>query len=321
MKKKIVCTISIMLISILCFADSLDDAVTKAINKLIPEDDMLIEVETPYYDDTFAASEFSVYLKYTIESAITDSGKNVFDYELNNLTESKIAEYFDSGFSMGTMWRTSDQTMPNGIISSTFSEKNNEVTIFFEYMQLLGSKKTTKVVVSTKNLPGLQYEPKNYELAQGVYMDIKEAELIAKRSPEKTIKITATMLDSDNKPVDTLYPDSIVHFRIVSPEKNAYITVQNITADKKTIWLVQNKLIHAGVPWNSPNFKPEDNVYGQETIYVYAATSPDGLPIPDMESEYIPGMITSATRGLMLDLSDDGIATGTVPLTYTIMER
>ena len=112
---------------------------------------------------------------------------------------------------------------------------------------------------------------------------------------------------------------------IGSPEKDAYIAILNISAEGKKFWLKfdkkgsTSKFIPAGETWESPDFRPIDNVYGAETIYIYAASSLKGLPIADSESHYLPETITTITRELMLDLSDDEVATGTFALSYTVL--
>lgn len=325
MIKKVLCALSVFICSTVCFADNLDDEVLKAISFLIPPDNVIVEVETPYYDKTLAASEFSVYLKNSIETVLSACGKELFDYDFNISAESKIAEYSDSGYSLRKASKLSQRKMPDGTLSTTFTEKNNTVTVFFDYGSFMGNKKTTKITVSTKDMPGLNYQPEKLEFAKTVYKDIENAKTVAKRNPETSIPITAALLDSQNNIADIIHPDSKVHFLIGSPEKDAYISILNINAEGKKFWLKFDKkgsvtkFIPAGEVWESPNFRPVNNVYGMETIYIYAASSPKGLPTADSESHYLPETITSITRELMLDLSDDEVSTGNFALSYTVL--
>lgn len=325
MIKKCFLCLYFFVLSAFCFANNLDDEILKAITFLIPENNLLIEVETPCYDETFAAAEFSEYLKDSIESVISTIGKELFDYDNNKSVESKIADYSDSGYLLSKTANISQRKMPDGTLSSTFSEKNNIVTIFFEYGKFDGTKKKIKTSISTKDLPGMKYQPDNLELARQVYADVENANKFAMRNTDKSISIVAALLDSEDNLVDIVYPDSRVHFVIGAPEKDAYVSILNISAEGKKFLLKLDKegsdttFIPAGETWESPNFKPVDNVYGQETLYIFAASTPKELPSSVSNLQYVPNMITSFTRELMFDLSDDKNATGTFALTYTVL--
>lgn len=307
-----------------CYAADLQEEVARALAKIIPQSDKIIQVETPVYKETDAASQFSSYLKNIIEISLTEQQKEEFDLKANFENEAFIAELNESGYKNPKASSWVERKMPDGQLRTEFIEKKNSVQISFLYRQFVGNSKRSQCTVSTKNLPGLTYQPENLELAKQLYSDVQNSQSVAKRTPEKSITIMAVMLDSENNMVDVLYPDSQVHFIIGSPEKNAYIAILNISAQGKKVWLKDKKgsatnFIPAGETWKSDYFHPVDNVYGTETIYIYAASSPEGLPTADSSKQYLPDTITSITRELMADLSTDEIATGNFALSYTVL--
>lgn len=323
MIKKFFCAFAVFVCSAFCFASNLDDEILKAIAFLIPKNNFLIEVGTPCYDETFAASEFSTYLKDSIETIISATGKELFDYDYNNLTESKIAEYSDSGYTLSKTAGVSQRKMPDGTLSSTFSEKNNTVTIFFEYGTFDGKKKKTKISVSTKDLPGLKYEPENLELAKQVYVDVKTAKNIAKTNPEKSITITAVMLDTENNMVNTLSPGDVLNFQI-NCDKDSFIAIMGIDANGNQYWLpVEDNFMEANVARRFPdgdvNYQVVDGVFGAEVLFIYAATSVDGLPTMVDEKKYQPNLITTTTRGFVATKKKQNMATGVFAIPYTVI--
>ncbi len=315
--KKIFFAVALLLFAPFTYADDLEDLVYDVVNKLIPENNDLIEVETPTYDETFAGSEFSVYLKETIEYVLSDCDKELFDMDMDSEWDASLADMFDSGYLSGKNSSVVSRKVKSGTLSTKFSKRKNRVDIVLTYYN--GTKKTKRISISASDIPDMEYEPENLEHAQKIYADVKQAESIAKRDKDKTIPICAAMLDSEKNMVDILYPSSRVSFMIGSPEKDAYIAVLNISAEGKKFWLIKNQFIPAGETWESPKFRPADNVYGQELIYVYAASSPDGLPTTDSDTEYLPDTITAGARELVFDNGGDDIATGVFAITYTVL--
>ncbi|MBP5175103.1 MAG: hypothetical protein ILP07_04210 [Treponema sp.] len=316
--KRLFCVAIFALCSLMVFAESFEDKVQGAISSLIPDNHQLIEVQTPVYDETFAASDFSDYLKETIECVLTDCGKDLFDMDMDSLWDEALANMSDIGYSMDVSLSGTERKAKSGTLSAKFSVKKKSVEILFAYYNGKNTRKK-RITISVNDIPDMECEPDNLELAQEVYADIKNAEAVAKRDKDKSIPIVAAMLDSDKNMVDVLYPYSRVSFMIGSPEKDAYIAVLNISAEGKKFWLIKNKFIPAGETWESPKFRPADNVYGQELIYVYAASSPEGLPTTDSDTEYLPDTITAGARELVMDCGEDDIATGVFAITYTVL--
>ncbi len=229
----------------------------------------------------------------------------------------------------GVPLKTRKMLQKKFVISGTYQQVEDNVEVFLFLKTSDGADfSSAKVIISMNevNKRKLTLYPQNVEQAKEIYSDIEDSKkTMAKRNPENSIPIVATLLDSENNIADIIYPDSKVHFLIGSPEKDAYIAILNISAEGKKFWLkfdkkgTNKKFIPAGETWRSPNFRPADNVYGMETIYIYAASSPEGLPNADSERQYRPKTITTITRELMLDLSDDEIETGTFALSYTVL--
>lgn len=301
--KKMYCLLALLICPFFCFADKLDDEVLNAIAFLIPENNTLIEVSTPYYDETFAASPFSKHLKQTIETMISAVGKELFDYDFNNITESKIADYSDSGYSISKNVDVSQRKMPDGTLSSTFTEKNNTVTIFFEYGSFTGKKKSTRISVPTKDLPGLKYKPENIQIAKELHKDIENAISVAKQNQDQTIEITAAMVDLDYDMVNILHPGDIVNF-IISCDIDCYIAIMGIDVNNNKYWLpVNDPFMKANEPRSFPDldvdYQITDGIFGSEVLFIYASDSPNGLPKATDDEKYQPNIITNTTRGFM----------------------
>ena len=316
--KNIFCAVMCAVFAPFVFAADFESEVQSVITSIIPSEHKLIEVQTPVYDETFAGSEFSVYLKDTLEYVLSDCDKEIFDMDMDGEWDAALADMFDSGYLSGKKSSGESRKIRDGILSTKFSRRKNRIDIILTYYNG-SSRKTKRISISVSDIPDMEYEPENLEHAQKIYADVKQAESVAKRDKEMSIPISAAMLDSEKNMVDIIYPSSRVSFMIGSPEKDAYIAVLNISAEGKKFWLIKNHFIPAGETWESPKFRPADNVYGQELIYVYAASSPDGLPTTDSDTEYLPDTITAGARELVFDNGGDDIATGVFAITYTVL--
>ena len=324
--KKLFFAFVFSLCSFFCFSNNLDDEVLQALLFLIPENNTLIEVNTPYYDNTYAASEFSNYLKNSIETILTACGKEIFDYDFNDLIESKMAEYSDSGYFMNAINNISQRRIPDGPLISTFTERNNSVDVFFEYGTLEGKKKKTKFSISTKDIPGLSYQPDNLDFAKQICTDIQSSENIANKNlgnSNNKITITAAMLDSDNNMVNVLHPGDILTF-LVNCDKDAYIAITGIDANGNQFWLlIEDNFMKENVPRRFPDgdvdYQVTDGIFGAELLYIYAATSKDGLPIITDENKYHPNIITNTTRGFIATKKKTNMAKGVFAIPYTVI--
>ncbi len=169
MTRKAIRKTSFLLIGLLCvihcFAESLSTELSKALKTIVPSADNLIYVAPPVESASNKETDFSHYLKNTIEMILSESGKEIFDLNTNMESESFLAELFDSGY---TIQDLDEREAPVGEISASFSAINNVVEIFLEYKSYLGNSKKTKISCSTKDLPGLKYD---LELAQKEYTD------------------------------------------------------------------------------------------------------------------------------------------------------
>lgn len=158
----------------------------------------------------------------------------------------------------------------------------------------------------------------------------------AKKTPQKagspsataksgTIDITAVMLDSENNLVDILYPGDTVKF-LVSTGTDAYIAIMGIDAQGNQYWLpVQNNFLKADMPRTFPDgdvdYQVVDGVFGSEHLFIYAASTPDGLPKPVGEGAYQPNTVLNATRGMIAVAKQKKLETGTFVIPYTVMKK
>lgn len=151
--------------------------------------------------------------------------------------------------------------------------------------------------------------------------------IIAAPSGRKTgtIDITAVMLDSENNLVDILYPGNTVKFTITTG-KDAYIAIMGIDAHGDQYWLpVQNNFLRADTPRTFPDgdvdYQVVDGVFGSEHLFIYAASTPDGLPKPVGEGTYQPNTVLNATRGMTAVAKQKKLETGVFVIPYTVMKK
>ena len=140
-----------------------------------------------------------------------------------------------------------------------------------------------------------------------------------------TIDITAVMLDSENNLVDILYPGDTVKF-LVSTGTDAYIAIMGIDAQGNQYWLpVQNNFLKADMPRTFPDgdvdYQVVDGVFGSEHLFIYAASTPDGLPKPTGDATYQPNTVLNATRGMIAVAKQKKLETGTFVIPYTVMKK
>ncbi|WP_277300215.1 hypothetical protein [Treponema succinifaciens] len=179
MKKNILFAV-ILFCSVSVFAQDFSATVRNAVSKIIPKNASLVQVELPVDSETNSASEFTVFLKDVIELALSDCGKEIFDLKADQQSELFLAQLSDSGVYDMSSSDWAKRQFPEGVIYSSFIEKDNKVSVYFSYKQFAGNTKKTSVEFSTKNLPGLNYKPANYELA-------KLKEILCVISPSQTI--------------------------------------------------------------------------------------------------------------------------------------
>ena len=321
--KKLLSSICILRIGMSCFALDFSEEVAKAVNKIIPAKDIVIQVETPTYSETDTASQFSVYLKDVIEIALSDAEKELFNLDADRQSELFLSELKDSGVYEIDAEKWVQRKFPAGVLASTFMRQGDKVQVFFSYKQFAGNTKKSSVTFSASSLRNMKYEPDNYELAKDIAADFMETE---NDMTGDSFRIKASMLDEHNKQVDILHPNDIVRFK-VSTEKDAYIAILCIDAYGYKEWLpVRDNFIRAGESRMFPDiagqvFKVVDGVYGAEQIIIHAATSPAGLPAQDSGGTYTRGDIRHISRGIMAvkQQSAEEYETNVYKITYTVM--
>ncbi|MBD5438820.1 MAG: DUF4384 domain-containing protein [Treponema sp.] len=322
--KKLLSSICILRIGMSCFALDFSEEVAKAVNKIIPAKDIVIQVETPTYSETDTASQFSVYLKEVIEIALSDAGKELFNLDADRQSELFLSELKDSGVYEIDAEKWVQRKFPAGVLASTFMRQGDKVQVFFSYKQFAGNTKKSSVTFSAGSLRNMKYEPDNYELAKEIAADFSKIDETA--STSSSFLITAAMLDEHNNLVDILHPNDTVRF-MISTEKDAYIALLCIDANGDKNWLpVQDNFIRAGEVKVFPDiagqvYKVVDGVYGAEQILVYASTSPAGLPAQDSGGTYNRGDIQHISRGIMAvkEQSAEQYETNIFKITYTVM--
>lgn len=322
--KKLLSLICILRIGLSCFALDFSEEVSKAVNKIIPAKDMVIQVETPTYSETDTASQFSVYLKEVIELALSDAEKELFNLDADRQSELFLSELKDSGVYEIDAEKWVQRKFPAGALSSTFMRQGDKVQVFFSYKQFAGNTKKSSVTFSASSLRNMKYEPDNYELAKEIAADFSKIDETV--STSSSFLITAAMLDEDNNLVDILHPNDIVRF-MISTQKDSYIALLCIDANGDKNWLpVRDNFMRAGDVKVFPDipghvYKVVDGVYGAEQILVYASTSPAGLPTQDSGGTYNCGDIQQVSRGIMAvkQQSAEQYETNVYKITYTVM--
>jgi len=140
-----------------------------------------------------------------------------------------------------------------------------------------------------------------------------------------TIDITAVMLDSENNLVDILYPGDTVKF-LVSTGTDAYIAIMGIDANGKQYSLpVKDNFLKADMPRTFPDddvdYQVVDGVFGSEHLFIYAASTPEGLPKPVSEGAYQPNTVLNAARGMVAVAKRKKLETGVFVIPYTVMKK
>jgi len=140
-----------------------------------------------------------------------------------------------------------------------------------------------------------------------------------------TIDITAVMLDPDNNLVDILYPGDTVKF-LVSTGTDAYIAIMGIDANGKQYSLpVKDNFLKADMPRTFPDddvdYQVVDGVFGSEHLFIYAASTPEGLPKPVSEGAYQPNTVLNAARGMVAVAKRKKLETGVFVIPYTVMKK
>lgn len=323
--KKLLSSICILRIGMSCFALDFSEEVAKAVNKIIPAKDIVIQVETPTYSETDTASQFSVYLKEVIEIALSDAEKELFNLDADRQSELFLSELKDSGVYEIDAEKWVQRKFPAGALASTFMRQGDKVQVFFSYKQFAGNTKKSSVTFPASSLRNMKYEPDNYELAKEIAADFMETE---SDMASDSFLITAAMLDEHNNLVDILHPNDIVRF-MISTQKDSYIALLCIDANGDKNWLpVRDNFMRADEVKVFPDitgqvYKVVDGVYGAEQILVYASTSPSGLPVQDSSGTYNRGDIRHISRGIMAvkQQSAEEYETNVYKITYTVMNQ
>ena len=322
--KKLLSSICILRIGMSCFALDFSEEVAKAVNKIIPAKDIVIQVETPTYSETDTASQFSVYLKDVIEIALSDAEKELFNLDADRQSELFLSELKDSGVYEIDAEKWVQRKFPAGVLASTFMRQSDKVQVFFSYKQFAGNTKKSSIIFSAGSLRNMKYEPDNYELAKEIAADFSKIDETA--STSSSFLITAAMLDEHNNLVDILHPNDTVRF-MISTQKDSYIALLCIDANGDKNWLpVRDNFMRAGEVKVFPDiagqvYKVVDGVYGAEQILVYASTSQAGLPAQDSGGTYNRGDIRHISRGIMAvkQQSAEEYETNVYKITYTVM--
>ena len=140
-----------------------------------------------------------------------------------------------------------------------------------------------------------------------------------------TIDVIAVMLDPENNLVDILYPGDTVKF-LVSTDKDAYIAIIGIDAKGNQYSLpVKDNFLKADMPRTFPDddvdYQVVDGVFGSEHLFIFAASTPEGLPKPINEGVYQSNTILNATRGMTAVAKRKKLETGVFVIPYTVMKK
>lgn len=140
-----------------------------------------------------------------------------------------------------------------------------------------------------------------------------------------TIDVIAVMLDPDNNLVDILYPGNTVKF-LVSTDKDAYIAIIGIDAKGNQYSLpVKDNFLKADMPRTFPDsdvdYQVVDGVFGSEHLFIFAASTPEGLPKPINEGVYQSNTILNAARGMTAVAKRKKLETGVFVIPYTVMKK
>ena len=140
-----------------------------------------------------------------------------------------------------------------------------------------------------------------------------------------TIDVIAVMLDPENNLVDILYPRDTVKF-LVSTDKDAYIAIIGIDAKGNQYSLpVKDNFLKADMPRTFPDddvdYQVVDGVFGSEHLFIFAASTPEGLPKPINEGVYQSNTILNAARGMVAVAKRKKLETGVFVIPYTVMKK
>ena len=72
-------------------------------------------------------------------------------------------------------------------------------------------------------------------------------------------------------------------------------------------------------PDGDVNYQVVDGIFGAELLFVYAATSLEGLPKSTDAKKYQPNFITTTTRGFVATKKKKDMATGVFAIPYTVI--
>lgn len=172
--------------------------------------------------------------------------------------------------------------------------------------------------------------PENLAQAEAIKEEFTQAAAEVQSAPPAaaksgTIDITAVMLDPDNNLVDILYPGDTVKF-LVSTGTDAYIAIMGIDANGKQYSLpVKDNFLKADMPRTFPDddvdYQVVDGVFGSEHLFIYAASTPEGLPKPVSEGAYQPNTVLNAARGMVAVAKRKKLETGVFVIPYTVMKK
>lgn len=332
MKKRIL--IFFTLASLFSKAFSLDiiNEIRQSINKIIPSNHTIIDVSIPKYNETEAASEFSKYLEKRIYASLSEIQKSVFSFTTKNKMEEFEAQLSDTGDYESIMNEAAYASKPNGRLFTEFEEIGNTIEIALKYEPLgrtsIGTSQTGLIILHKKDLPFFTYKPENFEQEKEKYSDVKTAKEIIVKSTgsSKSIEITAFMIDENEKKAEIFYPGETAKF-LIAVDRASYISIQGIDAEGFVFWLpIKNNFMEADVPRKFPDndqidYKVLDGVFGAERIYIYASSTPEGLPTQTQNTKYRPNMLSDAARGLISVTKQKvkDAALGVFCITYTIL--
>lgn len=332
--KKLVFFFILVSLSFKVFSSDIDviDKIIQSINTIIPSNHTVIDVPVPKYNETEAASEFSKYLEKRIYASLSKVQKNVFSFSTKNKMEEFEAELSDTGDYKNMMNESPYASKPNGRLCTEFEEIGNTIEIVLKYEPLertsIGTSQTDLIILHKKNLPFFTYKPENFVQEKEKYSDVKKSKEIIGKSTgsNQSIEITAFMIDETGKKAEIVYPGETVQF-LIAADRPAYISIQGIDAEGSVFWLpIKNNFLEADIPRKFPdndeiNYKVLDGVFGAERIYIYASSTPVGLPKQNQYTKYRSNMLSDTARGLVAVKKQQAkdTAIGVFCIAYTIL--
>ena len=222
------------------------------------------------------------------------------------------------------------------VIEGTYYDRGETVEFLLRMNDTDGKLFSQETVAISKKLileKNLTLYPKNKKIAEMVQEDFDDTEEEIKNEKKRTkragekIGIAAAMLDMEGNLANTLYPNDVVKFKIMT-DCDCYISIFCIDANGKKMWLpMSNNFMEEGKIRFFPDLRGrvlkvnDDGTFGAEEIIVYAATDEKCLPATNAGGKYSSQDLQMIMRRQKAIRENSNVSVGTFKITYTILER